>query len=87
MARKPLGLATGRTGLDPLIANDVREILSGLATVIEGIGSLRDHGGDTYGRECGNTRIDRRIASPCYPLGEQDRTLPDRDVAKKISDA
>ena len=34
--RKPLGLATDRTDLDPLIADDVRKILSGLATVVEG---------------------------------------------------
>jgi len=61
--RKPLGLSTDRTDLDPLIADDVRKILSGLATVVEGIGSLRTHGGDAHGRERGYTRIDRRIAS------------------------
>jgi Abortive infection C-terminus len=61
--RKPLGLATDRTDLDPLIADDVRKILSGLATVVEGIGSLRTHGGDAHGRERGYTRIDRRVAS------------------------
>ena len=61
--RKPLGLGTDRDDLDPLIADDVRKILNGLATVIEGIGSLRTHGGDAHGRERGYTRIDRRIAS------------------------
>jgi hypothetical protein len=61
--RKPLGLGTDRTDLDPLIADDVRKILSGLATVVEGIGSLRTHGGDAHGRERGYARIDRRIAS------------------------
>jgi hypothetical protein len=61
--RKPLGLATDRADLDPLIADDVRKILSGLATVVEGVGSLRTHGGDAHGRERGYTRIDRRIAS------------------------
>ena len=46
-----------------LIADDVRKILSGLATAIEGIGALRTHGGDAHGRERGYTRIDQRIAS------------------------
>jgi hypothetical protein len=61
--RKPLGFSADRADLDPLIADDVRKILSGLSTVIEGIGSLRTHGGDAHGRERGYTRIDRRIAS------------------------
>jgi len=61
--RKPLGLATDRTDLDPLIADDVRKVLNGLATVVEGVGSLRTHGGDAHGRERGYVRIDRRIAS------------------------
>ena len=61
--RKPLGLSTDRADLDPLIADDVRKVLSGLATVVEGIGSLRTHGGDAHGRERGYARIDRRIAS------------------------
>src|SRR5262249_31465119 len=43
--RKPLGLGADRPDLDPLIADDVRKILSGLATVVEGIGALRTHGG------------------------------------------
>lgn len=61
--RKPLGLGTDRDDLDALIADDVRKILNGLATVVEGIGSLRTHGGDAHGRERGYARIDRRIAS------------------------
>jgi hypothetical protein len=61
--RKPLGLGTDRDDLDPLIADDVRKVLNGLATVVEGVGSLRTHGGDAHGRERGYTRIDRRIAS------------------------
>jgi hypothetical protein len=61
--RMPLGLASDRADLDPLIADDVRKILSGLANVVEGIGSLRTHGGDAHGRDRGDTRIDRRIAS------------------------
>ncbi|MGY3451942.1 abortive infection family protein [Bradyrhizobium sp. USDA 4353] len=61
--RKPLGLGTDRADLDPLIADDVRKVLNGLATVVEGIGSLRTHGGDAHGRERGYARIDQRIAS------------------------
>lgn len=61
--RKPLGLSPDKPDLDPLIADDVRKILSGLATAIEGIGALRTHGGDAHGRERGYTRIDQRIAS------------------------
>lgn len=61
--RRPLGLSTDRTDIDPLIADDVRKVLSGLTTVIEGIGALRTHGGDAHGRERGYARLDRRIAS------------------------
>lgn len=60
--RKPLGLSPDRSDLDPLIAEDVRKILSGLSTLIEGIGALRTHGGDAHGRERGYLRIDARIA-------------------------
>jgi hypothetical protein len=58
--RKPLGLATDRTDLHPLIADDVRKILSGLATVVEGIGSLRTHGGDAHGRGRGYTGAEEK---------------------------
>jgi hypothetical protein len=61
--KRPLGLAAERADLDPAIADDVRKILSGLATIIEGIGALRTHGGDAHGRERGYARIDERIAS------------------------
>ena len=44
--RKPLGLSPDRPDIDPIIASDVRTILGGLATIIEGIGALRTHGGD-----------------------------------------
>ena len=74
--RKPLGLGIDRDDLDPLIADDVRKILNGLATVIEGIGSLRTHGGDAHGRERGYTRIDRRIAS-LATFGELRSTFSD----------
>jgi hypothetical protein len=42
---------------------NVRKILGGLATVVEGIGALRTHGGDAHGRERGYARMDTRIAS------------------------
>ena len=40
----------------------MRQILSGLATIIGGVGALRTHGGDAHGREKGYARIDARIA-------------------------
>ena len=61
--RKPLGLSSDHADFDPLIADDVRKILNGLATIVEGIGALRTHGGDAHGRERGYARLDRRIAS------------------------
>lgn len=60
--KQPLGLSPDRSDIDPIIANDVRQILSGLATVIGGVGALRTHGGDAHGREKGYARIDARIA-------------------------
>lgn len=60
--KQPLGLSPERSDIDPLIAGDVRQILSGLATVIGGVGALRTHGGDAHGREKGYARIDARIA-------------------------
>lgn len=60
--RKPLALSPDRPDLEPLIADDVRKILGGIATVVEGIGALRTHGGDAHGRERGYARIDERIA-------------------------
>jgi len=61
--KKPLSLSPDRTDIDPEIADDVRKILSGLATVVEGIGALRTHGSTAHGRERGYPRIDYRIAS------------------------
>ncbi len=60
--KQPLGLSPERSDIAPLIADDVRKILSGLATVIGGVGALRTHGGDAHGREKGYARIDERIA-------------------------
>lgn len=60
--QEPLGLSPGRSDLPDLIAQDIRKVLSGLATAAEGIGSLRTHGGDAHGRERGHRRVDPRIA-------------------------
>lgn len=60
--QEPLNLSPGRTDLPPEIEGDIRQILSGLTSVIKGIGALRTHGGDAHGREKGFRRIDPRIA-------------------------
>ena len=60
--RGVLGLAPERSDLPAEIADDVRKILSGLITSLEGIGALRTHAGDAHGRERGYRRIDARIA-------------------------
>jgi len=59
--KRPLGLSPDRGDLDPLIADDVRTILGGLAAAIQGIGALRTHAGDAHGRERGYSRVDARI--------------------------
>jgi hypothetical protein len=60
--RDKLGLNPGGSFQDE-IAEDVRMVLSGLAACVQGVGSLRTHGGDAHGRERGfNRRIDARIA-------------------------
>jgi len=58
----PLGLSPGRSGLPPEIEADIRQVLSGLTSVIKGVGALRTHGGDAHGRQKGFPRIDARIA-------------------------
>ena len=60
--KRPLDLSPDRSDIDPVIAEDVRKVLSGLFTVTAGIGSLRTHGGDAHGRERGSARLDARIA-------------------------
>lgn len=60
--REPLGLAPGREDVSPQIAADVREILGGLNSTVQGIGALRTHAGDAHGRERGFKRIDARTA-------------------------
>jgi len=60
--REPLGLTPDKQGVADEIANDVRTILGGLNSVVNGVGALRTHGGDAHGRERGYRRIDPRIA-------------------------
>jgi hypothetical protein len=60
--RDPLGLTPDKQGVADDIANDVRTILGGLNSVVNGVGALRTHGGDAHGRERGHKRIDPRIA-------------------------
>ena len=60
--REPLGLNPGRDDLPAEIADDVKMVLGGLASMVQGIGALRTHAGDAHGRERGFKRIDARIA-------------------------
>jgi hypothetical protein len=60
--RDPLGLNPTKEGLVPEIVNDVKAVLSGLVTAVQGIGSLRTHVGGAHGKEKGFRRIDARIA-------------------------
>lgn len=61
--REPLGLAPNKDGVPDEIRDDVRSILGGLNSAIQGVGALRTHGGDAHGRERGHVRsIDARIA-------------------------
>lgn len=60
--RDPLGLDPVKEGLAPEIVADVRRVLSGLISTVEGVGSLRTHVGGAHGKEKGFRRIDARIA-------------------------
>lgn len=60
--QEPLGLSPGRSNFPKEIEDDIRQTLSGLISVVKGIGALRTHGGDAHGREKGFRRIDARIA-------------------------
>lgn len=60
--QEPLGLSPGRMDLPAEIEGDIRQVLSGLASVAKGVGALRTHAGDAHGRERGYKRIDSRIA-------------------------
>lgn len=60
--REPLGLTPDKPGVPDEIAGDVRTVLGGLNSIVNGVGSLRTHGGDAHGRERGYRRVDSRIA-------------------------
>jgi hypothetical protein len=57
-----LGLGADRADLNAAVAEDVKAILGGLATIAQGIGALRTKFGDAHGRGRGYPRIDGRIA-------------------------
>jgi hypothetical protein len=59
--REPLGLSPAGN-LPSEVATDVRTILSGLITTVQGIGALRTHSGDAHGRERGFDRVEPRLA-------------------------
>lgn len=59
---KVLNLSAGREDIDSLFLDDVRKVLSGLSTLVEGIGALRTHAGDAHGKDKGTKRVDVRIA-------------------------
>ncbi len=60
--QEQLGLSPARKDLPNEISVDVKMVLQGLASMVQGIGALRTHGGDAHGREKGFKRIDARIA-------------------------
>ncbi len=60
--REPLALSAARDDLPVEISNDVRAILGGLTTIVQGVAALRTHAGDAHGRERGHPKIDGRIA-------------------------
>ena len=67
-----------------MIANDVRQILSGLATVIGGVGALRTHGGDAHRREKDYTRLSIHAASTAtlFLIETWQRKIPARPLLK-----
>ena len=60
--REPLALSAARDDLPVEVSNDVRSILGGLTTIVQGVAALRTHAGDAHGRERGHPKIDGRIA-------------------------
>lgn len=89
--RKPLSLSPEQADLPPEIAEDIRKVLSGLVTTIEGIGALRTHGGSAHGRTKGFRRIDARIArlaihsavtAATFILETWQRKYPGRELKK-----
>ncbi len=59
---KHLNLSPGRADFPKEWEQDIRTILSGLFSVIQGIGSLRTHAGDAHGKGKNPIPVDARIA-------------------------
>jgi len=59
---KYLNLSPARDDLPEELANDIKQILSGLISVTSGIGALRTHGGDAHGRGRMKAPVDSRVA-------------------------
>jgi len=59
---KHLNLSAGRKDLPLDHEHDIRQILSGLISVVAGIGALRTHAGDAHGRGKIRPNVDARIA-------------------------
>jgi Abortive infection C-terminus len=59
---KHLNLSPGRDDLPKEWEHDIRQILSGLFTVVGGIGALRTHAGDAHGKGKTRVPVDPRIA-------------------------
>jgi hypothetical protein len=57
-----LNLSPGRDDLPKEWEADIRQILSGLFSVIGGIGALRTHAGDAHGKGKKHVPVDSRIA-------------------------
>lgn len=57
-----LNLSPGRDDLPKEWEQDIRTILSGLFSVIGGIGALRTHAGDAHGKGKKFVRVDARVA-------------------------
>ena len=60
--REPLGLSPSRTDLPGDAIEDIKTVLGGLSSVVQGVGALRTRVGDAHGRERGFRRVDARIA-------------------------
>ncbi|MBX7072914.1 MAG: abortive infection family protein [Pirellulales bacterium] len=59
---KHLKLSPGRDDLPKVWEQDIRQVLSGLFSVVGGIGALRTHAGDAHGKGKDHVPVDSRIA-------------------------
>jgi hypothetical protein len=59
---KHLNLSPGRVDLPKEWEQDIRQVLSGLFSVVGGIGALRTHAGDAHGKGKNTVPVDPRIA-------------------------